>query len=83
VAVHMTLRKPPTLVGEAASALPVGRLYQVIREGYGLMRPYADDLSVAERWAVVAYVRALQASHQTVVETLPPRIQDELRRALP
>jgi len=39
---------------------PDGRIYSVIVNGHGLMKPYADKLNVEERWAVVAYTRMLQ-----------------------
>lgn len=37
-----------------------GRAYEVITKGKSLMKPYADKLTIRERWAVVAYLRALQ-----------------------
>ncbi|QQL44637.1 c-type cytochrome [Sulfuriroseicoccus oceanibius] len=37
-----------------------GRVYETITNGKGLMKSYADKLTIRERWAVVAYVRALQ-----------------------
>ena len=43
-------------------AAPLGHFYNVITNGYGSMPDYAGQLSVAERWAIVAYVRALQLS---------------------
>ncbi|MBC7793405.1 MAG: cytochrome c [Clostridia bacterium] len=43
-------------------AYPPGRLFRVASEGYGLMNGYTAQLTVNDRWAVVAYVRALQAS---------------------
>ena len=59
VARKMTLRKPPPLIDSRVRSFPPGRLYQVIQEGYGLMRSYVEDLDQEDRWAVAAYVRAL------------------------
>ncbi len=78
VASNMELRRPPALTGQAARALPAGRVYQVIDEGYGLMRSYAEDLtSPEERWAVVAYLRALQDSRAVRLDELPPDLRKE------
>ncbi len=41
---------------------PLGHFYNVISNGYGSMPDYSAQLTVAERWAVVAYIRALQLS---------------------
>lgn len=53
---------PPSLLSAAVRALPPGTLYEVITHGFGRMPPYAGELPVAQRWAVVAYVQRLQAS---------------------
>lgn len=84
VALQMNLRRPPSLVDDAARALPAGRVYQVIDEGYGMMRSYAEDLVTAEeRWSVVAYLDALRASHGVPLDALPPDALREAREALP
>ena len=63
-------------------AKPAGYIYEVITKGFGLMASYAAELSVEERWAVVAYLRALQLSQNTPVGALPPEIRQQLE-ALP
>ena len=83
VAHTMDLRRPPAIAGSASRALPPGRIYQVIDQGYGLMRSYAEDLTTPEeRWAVVAYLRALQVSHGVPLDTLPPDLRREAERQL-
>ena len=83
VAETMDLRRPPSIAGPAARTLPVGRVYQVIGEGYGLMRSYAEDLTTPEeRWAVVAYLMALQTSHGVPLDALPPEVRREAERQL-
>ncbi|MBL8287126.1 MAG: cytochrome c [Rubrivivax sp.] len=54
-------------------------LFDVISHGYGVMPSYGDRLAPADRWAVVAYVRALQLSQHAPVEALPPALQATLR----
>lgn len=59
VAENLTERRPPSLHEPRIAGLPPGRLYQIVREGFGRMPPYGGELPVADRWAVVAYTRAL------------------------
>jgi mono/diheme cytochrome c family protein len=72
VAKQMILRPPPSLYDPAIAALPVGKLFQVVSEGYGLMPPYRAELEAEDRWAVVAWVRALQKSRSAPVAEAPP-----------
>ena len=46
-------------------------IYDVIKNGYGVMVPYADRVEPADRWAIVAYIRALQLSQHAPVARLP------------
>jgi hypothetical protein len=80
VADNMDLRRPPSLHEARIRAFPVGRLYHVVRVGYGLMPSYEFMLSEKERWAVVGYVRALQLSRNVRASTLPPEVRAELDR---
>jgi mono/diheme cytochrome c family protein len=63
VAENMGLRLPPSLLD--LSDRPVGHFYTAINEGYGVMPSFSGELNTQERWAVVAYVRALQAARGT------------------
>jgi mono/diheme cytochrome c family protein len=82
VAPHMELRKPPPLTAEPVRGFPDGRIFQVASEGYGLMPSYAIELNPRERWAVVAYVRALQLSQSVSLDALPAQYRDDAVRAL-
>jgi len=82
VATQMSLRPPPSLQDPKFVAKPAGYIYEVISKGFGLMASYAAELSVEERWSVVAYLRALQLSQNTPVGALPPEIRQQLE-ALP
>ncbi|MCH6257531.1 cytochrome c [Puniceicoccaceae bacterium K14] len=55
-----------------------GNIYDVIANGRNTMLPYADKLSVEDRWAVVLYVRALQRAATGSVEDLTPSQKEEL-----
>jgi mono/diheme cytochrome c family protein len=78
VALNMSLRKPPSL--HAYRDVPDGHLYRVVANGFGLMPPYAPELSIEDRWAVVAYVRALQLSQHATLNQLPPEARQRLEK---
>jgi mono/diheme cytochrome c family protein len=70
VARNMSLRPPPSLHLKVQNG--DGWFYQVISRGFGVMPSYSSHLTVEERWAVVAYLRALQLSQKARLELLPP-----------
>ena len=80
VARQMALRPPPSL--HRYTDRPAGYLYEVISKGFGMMASYAAELTIEERWAVVAYVRALQLSQGTPAVELPADVRQRLE-ALP
>jgi cytochrome c553 len=61
---------PPSFHLERLRDAPVGHFYQVITHGYGVMYPYASRIDVADRWAVAAYIRALQLSQNAKLQDL-------------
>ncbi|XXX71934.1 cytochrome c [Sorangium sp. So ce134] len=83
VARNMTQRRPPSLVDPRVQAFPPGRIYQVIVEGYGLMRSYEPNIPLRERWAIVAYVKALGRSRAAALDALPPPLRERARKELP
>jgi len=52
--------RPPSYRTDRLRSAPDRHLYEVIRDGYGVMYPFGDRIEPADRWAIVAYVRALQ-----------------------
>ena len=50
---------------------PVGHYFDAITNGWGAMPPYASQIPVQDRWAIIAYVRALQLSQQKAQPTSP------------
>jgi mono/diheme cytochrome c family protein len=83
VADKMTLRRPKELTDAAARDWPAGRIFQAIRQGYGLMPSYSVQLTERDSWGVVAYVRALQISRGISVYRLPPALRDKLAKEAP
>ena len=80
VATKMALRPPPSIVNEDNRARTRERLFQIATQGYGLMSGYADLLSHEERWAVVAYVQALQLSQYARVGQLPQPLRERVAK---
>lgn len=64
---------PPSYHQDRLRDAPDAYFYGVISDGYGVMYPYGDRLPPADRWAVVAYVRALQTSRRVQAERLDAR----------
>lgn len=54
--------QPPTFHQERLRTMPDGQLFQTITYGFNTMPAYGHQLPVDDRWAIVAYVRALQLS---------------------
>jgi mono/diheme cytochrome c family protein len=70
---------PPSYHIERLRSAPVGHLYAVINEGYGSMPSHGAQVPVRDRWAIVGYLRALQAS-QHFPEA---KVTDEMRQNSP
>ena len=69
---------PPTFHQARLRDAPDRHLFDVVGQGYGVMPAFADRTTPQDRWAIVAYVRALQLSQDVPVGRLPP----DLRAAL-
>lgn len=61
---------PPSYHIERLRRAPDRHFYDVMTNGYGIMFSYANRLSPEDRWAIVAYIRALQLSQYASVEAL-------------
>jgi len=56
-----------------------GHLFNTITNGLGNMASYGAQIPVADRWAIVAYLRALQRSQNARIEDVPEDLRDQLR----
>jgi mono/diheme cytochrome c family protein len=85
MAVRRGFPAPPSLVdgegGERLRAAPVGHFYDVVTNGIGRMPDYATQITPDDRWAVVAYVRALQLSQHAAAAQMPDDVAQRLRQA--
>jgi mono/diheme cytochrome c family protein len=70
---------PPSYLSDRLKAASNQHFYDVITQGYGAMYPYADRVEPADRWAIVAYIRALQASASAQVSNVPPDEREALQ----
>jgi mono/diheme cytochrome c family protein len=72
------MKHPPSYHQERLRQVPNGYLYDVATYGFGAMYGYSAQIPPGDRWAIIAYVRALQLSRNAPVADLPP----DLRRKL-
>ncbi len=61
---------PPSYHAERLRKAPDSHFYDVISDGYGAMYSYADRVAPEDRWAIVAYIRALQLSQHAPASVL-------------
>jgi hypothetical protein len=62
---------PPSYHIDRLRNAPIGHFYYVMTYGYGVMYSYASRVEPADRWAIAAYIRALQLSHDARIEDVP------------
>src|SRR6187549_3023319 len=78
--VRRGFRPPPSYHIERLRKVPPGYLYDVITNGFGAMQDYAAQIPVRDRWAIVAYIRALQFSQNARIEDVPADHRTDLDR---
>jgi mono/diheme cytochrome c family protein len=71
IAVTRGLLVPPSYHEQRLREMPVGYFYSVITHGVRTMMPYAAQIPVEDRWAIAAYVKALQVSQVADVGKVP------------
>ncbi len=72
---------PANLHTDRLRSVPPGYIYQVIKNGYGAMPDHGDQIPVDDRWAIVAYLRALQLSRDANISDVPPDARQQLGAA--
>lgn len=73
-------RAPPSYHEERLRNAPVGYFFDVMTNGFGQMQDYAAQVPVADRWAIAAYIRALQLSQHATVNDVPADRRADLDR---
>ena len=64
-------RRPPSYHIERLRKVPVGYFFDVMTNGFGVMPDYASQIPPKDRWAIAAYVRALQLSQNATAAEIP------------
>lgn len=82
IVANARLRPPPSLHESRIAAQPPGRVFRTITAGFGLMPALASHLSVDDRWAVIAYLRALRRSQRALLAGLSPSMRAVAEAAL-
>ena len=72
VMVEYGLRSPPSFHTPELREQPPGYYFDLISQGTRVMPSYADRIVAADRWAIIAYIRALQLSQHADVSQVPP-----------
>lgn len=70
---------PRSLHAESVVRQPVGEVYNTIANGKNAMAAYAAQISVEDRWAIVAYVKALQRARNARLDDVPEQFRSEMR----
>ena len=76
-------RSPPTYHSEQLREAPVGHFFDVITNGFGGMYSFNDRIPPQDRWAIVAYIRALQLSQNAAIDDVPANERVQLTEAQP
>jgi hypothetical protein len=72
------MKHPPSYHQERLRNVPNGYLYDVVTNGFGAMYGYSAQIPPRDRWAIVAYLRALQLSRNIPVGQLPAELREKL-----
>ena len=64
-------RRPPSFHTATLRAAKTGHLFDVMTNGFGAMPPYRTMISASDRWAIAAYIRALQLSQGATINDVP------------
>lgn len=78
--VRRGFKAPPSLHDQRLREAPAGHIFDVMTSGFGSMSSYASQIAPEDRWAIVAYVRALQLSQHARVSELPPDARGEVEK---
>jgi mono/diheme cytochrome c family protein len=74
-------RHPPKYHDDRLRNAPTSHFYDVITNGFGAMPSYAEVVTPEDRWKIIAYIRALQASQNAKASELPESDRQQLEKA--
>jgi hypothetical protein len=73
------MKHPPSYHDDRLRQAPNGYFYDVVTNGFGQMLSYSAQIPPHDRWAIIAYVRALQLSRNAKVSDLPAELRQKLQ----
>jgi mono/diheme cytochrome c family protein len=76
--VRRGFRPPPSYHVDRLRQAPVGHFFDVMTKGFGAMPDYAAQVPPRDRWAIAAYIRALQLSQHATLADVPPAERKQL-----
>ena len=77
--VRRGFRRPPSFHSPNLREAPLGHFFDVMSNGFGAMMDYAAQISPHDRWAVAAYIRALQLSQHVTLADVPTSDREQLQ----
>ncbi len=75
-------KQPPSFYDQRLVGSPDGYFYNVITNGFGIMYGYGSRIHPDDRWAIVAYIRALQYSQNVSLDSLSPADRQKIEAQL-
>lgn len=75
------MKHPPSFHQDRLRQAPNGYIFDTITNGFGAMYGYSAQIPPRDRWAIVAYLRALQLSRDAKVADLPAELREKLNQA--
>ena len=75
--VQRGFKRPPTYHQDRLRQVPVGYLFDIITNGFGVMPDYRAQVTVEDRWRIIAYMRALQLAESATIADIPA---DEMKK---
>ena len=73
-------RAPPSMHIERLREAPAGHFFDVMTNGFGAMPSYSLQVPVEDRWAIAAYIRALQLSQHASADQIPADVKRDLEK---
>jgi hypothetical protein len=80
IVVQRGYRQPPSFHIDRLREAPVGYFFDVQTNGFGAMLDYSAQIPPADRWAIAAYIRALQVSQRATIADVPASARPELEK---
>ena len=77
--VQRGLKQPPSMHEDRLREAPIGHFFDVMTNGFGVMYSYSSRIPEEDRWAIAAYIRALQFSQNAEFDQLPEEDQRQLQ----